>query len=259
MNRLPILIVAVAATLALWPAACLAKGAGDPWAGSYMRINSFPEWVNSPDLSFEMEYSGLFDTEVDGAANPDQEDVALVAPWLSGTLASGAGVLHPDHLGANMKDNGYWTCYADGRMTVELSAGDGEKNVSLRFEALGATEDYKPRHPFSPTYSESTILDTHGAKTVAPYALTCKPGGYVTITYQVVDLLSPTLTVSIRITSSSGKTVKSIALGTQPNKTVLTSLWKCGLGKGKYRYSVLATDLAGNKASKIGRNSLTVR
>ena len=138
---------------------------------------------------------------------------------------------------------------------MQFSSRDGQQTVRLDFKAIPISADYVPAHPKSPIYSESTILDTHGAKTVAPYALTCKPGGYVTITYQVVDMLSPTLTVSMRIASSSGKTVKSIALGTQPNKTVLTYLSKCGLGKGKYKYSVLATDLAGNKASKIGRRT----
>jgi flagellar hook assembly protein FlgD len=81
----------------------------------------------------------------------------------------------------------------------------------------------------------------------------------VTVNYQVADKLSPSASVSLRIRNAVGKTVKTISLGEQDTGKVLTYLWKCPLGKGKYKYSILATDLAGNKASKTGTNTLTVR
>lgn len=65
--------------------------------------------------------------------------------------------------------------------------------------------------------------------------------------------------MSLRVTSAKGKTVSTASIGEQETGKLLTYLWKCNLGKGKYEYSILATDLAGNKASKAGKNTLTVR
>jgi hypothetical protein len=145
------------------------------------------------------------------------------------------------------------TSWASGASKdMPLTGGDGPKHLELKFwnQAIEG---------FSPTYSASIILDTRGPKTVAPYRLTAKRGGYVTVSYQVDDTYSPTASVSLELRSSAGKKLKAIPLGEQATGKLFTYLLKVNLGKGKYRYAVLATDLAGNKASKVGVNNLTVR
>ena len=143
---------------------------------------------------------------------------------------------------------------SSGNWPVIVTAGDGIKASGVQFiegSTLGIF--------FSPIYRETITLDTVGPKTVAPYKLACKKGGYVTVSYQVDDTCSPTATVSLQARNAKGKTLKTVALGAQDTGKLVTYLWQPGLAKGTYKYAILATDLAGNKASKVGTNALTVK
>ena len=65
--------------------------------------------------------------------------------------------------------------------------------------------------------------------------------------------------VTIKVTTSKGKLLHAISLGQQPIDTVIKIPFAWTMKAGRYRYKVLATDLAGNPQGKIGRGVIRVR
>jgi hypothetical protein len=61
------------------------------------------------------------------------------------------------------------------------------------------------------------------------------------------------------IRNRSGKVVKRLHLGARPVNTALTARFTCKLRAGTYRFSVRATDAAGNPQSAAASQRLTVR
>ena len=104
-------------------------------------------------------------------------------------------------------------------------------------------------------------IDTVRPATVAPQSASVRRGRYVTLKYRVNDARpgSPTATVTIKIKTLSGKTVKQVTLKNRQLNTDLGYRFRCTLAKRVYRFYVLATDTAGNTQSSIGKNRLTVR
>jgi subtilisin family serine protease len=103
--------------------------------------------------------------------------------------------------------------------------------------------------------------DTTGPVTKASDA-SVKRGGKAALPYRVNDAgfsVGPAR-VTIVIKNKAGKVVKT--LGPSDNKPMCTALkwaFTCKLAKGTYRFTVKATDKAGNKATKLGTARLVVK
>jgi hypothetical protein len=132
-------------------------------------------------------------------------------------------------------------------------SGDGVHTVAYRStDALGTVEAEK---------SCAVRIDAKGPVTLAPLPAGVRQGRYVRLTYRVNDPRpgSPTATVTIKIRTLSGKTVKQVTLRNAKVNTTLRYAFRCTLAKRVYKFSVLATDAAGNRQTKVGSNRLTVR
>ena len=105
------------------------------------------------------------------------------------------------------------------------------------------------------------MLDTRKPVTKAPYAARVTRYRTATLRYRVNDVApnAGTATATIKIRNSRGVVVKTLTLGTQAVNTLLSKRFVCKLPKGTYRFSVYAKDAAGNKQSKVGSNTLTVK
>jgi hypothetical protein len=131
----------------------------------------------------------------------------------------------------------------DGRHTVSYRSIDNAGNV----EAM---------------HTCTVKIDTRGPTTQAPRPSTVVRGFWPVFSYRADDQLSPRADISIRITDQTGRTRHLIALGWQlTNQTYRTGMlvWRCRLPRGTYRYTVLATDLAGNRQTQAGSNKLIVK
>jgi hypothetical protein len=156
---------------------------------------------------------------------------------------AGAGVVRTDYS-------------VDGAGAVQYSApfvvsGAGSHLVAYSsVDALGAAET---------TRTGYVNIDTSVPRTSAsPAAVTA--GKTVTLRFRVNDAQPScgTAVVLIQI-RKSGRTVKTVALGTRPMNAPLTYRFKAALAKGAYVWRVQATDVAGNKAVSLGQARLTVR
>ena len=107
-------------------------------------------------------------------------------------------------------------------------------------------------------HSCSVMIDTRGPVTLAPRSATARRERTARLYYRVNDALSPTANVTVLVKSSTGRIVKTLDLGDQPTGTLLRCSFPCNLRKGKYRFQVRAVDLAGNRQSKVGSNTLTI-
>jgi hypothetical protein len=103
-------------------------------------------------------------------------------------------------------------------------------------------------------------IDTRKPTTKAPSAARVKRYRVATLKYEVDDVApnSGTARVVITIKNRSGKVVKTLKLGVKPVNTALKATFRCKLLPGTYRFSVKATDGAGNRQSTIATRTLTV-
>lgn len=233
-----LLSTAVLALLAL-PTASLAN----QWAGSWVKLSGGSAYTNVN--SVPIEFYGVYtsdDTRNQPAGIPNAMTTGDT-PRPEAVANTSSGVDGPP------QSRKYW---ASGSCEVELTKGDGAKSVGVYFVELVPFET-------SPTYLATVTLDTQAPTTIAPKALSCKKGGYATVSFQANDALSPTVDVSLLVTNSKGKKVATASMGEQETGKLVSYLWKCSLAPGKYKYAIVATDLAGNKTSKPGTNKLTVK
>jgi hypothetical protein len=154
---------------------------------------------------------------------------------------------------------GAWTRYT-AAITIR---SEGETLLSYRsVDNAGNTEAAK---------SATVRIDKTRPITKALRNATVKRGRKVTLRYRVNDLYSPAAkTVKIRIYKvrkvlRKGKlrTVlvrkKTITLRNRPTDKNLSYRFRCRLGKGRYRWKVFATDLAGNTQARAAVRTLRVR
>ena len=97
--------------------------------------------------------------------------------------------------------------------------------------------------------------------TTRAYAASVKRGRTATLPYRVSDA-KPTCgwaTVTIRIKTKAGKTVKSFKSVVRPVNLRQKATFRCRLKKGTYRVVFYATDAAGWKQSKMTAGTLTVK
>ena len=213
--------VSAAVLLGLPTASALAKVS---WQGSYVRVTSGVQYTNkSVPIDFYGSCTGL------GAI--------LLLTMVSGD-ADIAQMPRAQYLLADNQSAGGDTSWCSGHAVIPLMSGDGVKQVGVHWAA--AITDVTE---LSPVYTVQVTLDTVGPKTVAPYKLSCKRGGYVTVSYQVDDSISPTATVSLQARNAKGKTLRTVDLGVQDTGKLVTYLWQPGFAKGGYKYAILATDL----------------
>jgi hypothetical protein len=104
-------------------------------------------------------------------------------------------------------------------------------------------------------------LDTRRPTPKAPSAASVRRGRTCTLRYSVTDAVpgSPTATVKIVVRDARGRVRWT---GRQFGKLVnkpLTCTFRCKLPAGRYRFSVSATDAAGNSQKAVASNRLTVR
>jgi hypothetical protein len=137
----------------------------------------------------------------------------------------------------------------DDTMAWNLRPGDGKKTVYMRFCASPGGSVTARRC--------SIVLDTHGPTTKAPYPARGTKGRMVALRLRVDDALSPTASVTIVI--RRGRTiVETLRAVTIWKGWLATRRFACDLPKGRYTFTVMARDLAGNEQAKAGSNTLTV-
>ena len=88
--------------------------------------------------------------------------------------------------------------------------------------------------------------------------VTVRRGKSAKLRYRVTDGACPQARVAIKI-RKGGKTRKTLSLGLRATGSDLTCSWKCTLAKGKYTWTVYATDLAGNAQARTVTKKLVVR
>ncbi len=174
--------------------------------------------------------------------------------WLTASDdLGGSGVARTEY----KLDAGDWT--AGASCTVPAPAdhsGDGEHTVAYRsVDAAGNVE---------PAKTVTVWIDTVRPAVAAPKAAKAKRGAKATLRYKVTDAVpnSGKAVVVIQVKNAKGKLVKTLKLGQRPVTNALQSAaftvpkkWP----RGSYRFSVYATDAAGNKQLKVASNRLIVR
>jgi hypothetical protein len=107
----------------------------------------------------------------------------------------------------------------------------------------------------------SVRIDTRRPTPLANWAATVRRGHTASLAYSVRDPRpgSPTANVTIRVKTSAGRLVKRVVVRSVAVNKRLVAKFVCHLAKGRYRFSVCATDAAGNAQSKVASNRLTVR
>lgn len=243
----------------------------DIWARDMSRETEFPIVVAkgdqvSPSLSFNKVV-----WEDERAGNSDVYG-AIVTPWsISVRVGNGSGWTKTRNLTVSMLDVttdvnppvAKMLVFNEGDQSFDwrpfgptydmlLPAGDGQKKLGIRFTDSSDQT--------SPLVSETVTLDMTPPVTRAPYAVAVAKGATAKIPYRVNDALSPRATVTIRIKTLGGTTVKTLSLGRHVTGKLLTARFVCNLAKKKYRFEVYAKDLAGNQQKlPVGANHLTVK
>jgi uncharacterized protein YvpB len=104
-------------------------------------------------------------------------------------------------------------------------------------------------------------IDTRRPKVVANWAATVTSGHTAGLLYCISDPRpgSPTATVTIRVRTSTGRLAKKLVVGAVAVDTRLAAKFVCKLTPGQYRFSIYATDAAGNTQVSVSSNRLTVK
>jgi hypothetical protein len=103
-------------------------------------------------------------------------------------------------------------------------------------------------------------IDTMRPATRAPRSAKVRRDHAATLKYEIRDATpnSGTATVVISIKNRRGKVVKTLRLGPKPVNKALAATFKCKLRAGTYRFSVRATDAAGNTQANVAVQTLRV-
>ena len=102
-------------------------------------------------------------------------------------------------------------------------------------------------------------IDTAGPTCRAPLASSVRRGGLAKLSYSVSDALSPRADVTIKVRRLDGTAVRTLRAAGVTTGVHHTKAFFCPLARGAYRYQVGAVDLAGNRQTAIGTNTLRVR
>jgi hypothetical protein len=148
-----------------------------------------------------------------------------------------------------------WTTLSGTTITVPAPAdhsGDGAEIVSVR-----STDNCN--NVETPAATVTVQIDTTGPTTAATASGSIKRGKDMVLGYRADETLSPTCAIVLTITKSNGASAKTFTLGQKPSSVTGNYRFKCTLAKGKYKYSVFATDLAGNAQTSVGSKIFKVK
>ena len=142
---------------------------------------------------------------------------------------------------------------ADAGLTVDASTVNGAH--TLAFQAVDVAQNAEA--PQTLTIKIDTVRPT----TQAPYATTVARGRTAALKYKAADAApnSGKATVVIKIKNHAGKVVKSLNVGKVAVNVLRTRKFTCTLARGTYRFSVFATDAAGNTQVRAASNKLVVK
>jgi photosystem II stability/assembly factor-like uncharacterized protein len=106
-------------------------------------------------------------------------------------------------------------------------------------------------------------VDTRRPGTTAPRSASAVRGRTAKLGYRIIESghYAAHANVTIKVKNSAGKVVKTLSLRYRPVNTALTATftvprtWK----RGTYRFSIYATDVAGNTQAKVASNTLIVK
>ena len=104
-------------------------------------------------------------------------------------------------------------------------------------------------------------IDTRRPTPIAKWSAAAIPGERTALRFYVSDPRpgSPTATVTIRIRNARGKLLKKTVLAAIKVDRTQNYVFVCTLAKGTYRFTVWATDSAGNPQTATATNTLVVR
>ena len=104
-------------------------------------------------------------------------------------------------------------------------------------------------------------IDTTKPQPKAPYKASVRRRARVTLKFRVNDSWPKAgkATVTLKIKTKRGKTVKTVVLRNRQVNTLLKYRFRCTLKQGTYRFYVYARDAAGNSQRKVASNRLVVR
>ena len=110
------------------------------------------------------------------------------------------------------------------------------------------------------TRSGAVNIDTRKPRPYANWAASVVRGRTATLRYYVSDPRpgSPSATAVIKIRTRAGRLAKTLVVR-GPVNTSLSAHFVCWFSRGSYRFTVSATDAAGNTQAALARNRLTVR
>jgi hypothetical protein len=135
-------------------------------------------------------------------------------------------------------DNGTWT--TGNSVTIPAPAdhsNDGAHPVQYRsIDSSGQTEDPK---------TATVRIDTRPPTPRAKGDVSVSSGGIATVPFLINDACD-SATVKIQIRNTPTNVVKTYKVGKRATGKRLTAKFRCTLGRGWYKYFVLATDSAGN-------------
>ena len=157
-----------------------------------------------------------------------------------------------------VRSGGAWTQQAE-LTASDSAAGDGfGDGVALSGES--ALVGAYAHHLGDGDPGAAYVFAIGSPPSTAATAAVVKAGRTVKLKYVVSDPLPSVGEADVTIQIRKGaKVVKTIDAGVRPTNTRLAYAYKAKLKKGVYTWRVLATDLAGNAASKITAARLTVK
>jgi hypothetical protein len=222
LTQLFVLSVLAAAVLVPAAQATPARVSSDPLAGGELVL----PWVADPSVT-------VFLSEVQGFDLFDEFRIAV--------------------------DDGAWSAWQPltAEAVAELPSVDGAHVVHVQFASSGAGEPWTEEDPLSGDVP--TTLDTVGPVTVTLGGVTVTIDGSATVVFSVRDALSPTANARMAVKDPSGRTVRTVALGKVATGKRVTKRVAVHLPRGRYTFTVLAKDLAGNAQRRAGHGVLVVR
>lgn len=134
---------------------------------------------------------------------------------------------------------------------VPLPDGDGRYRIAILFRTAGGSE-------LGPV-TVTVRVDTKAPRARTMGKTRVKRGRKARLSFRVRDNLSPTADVTVRIRDRRGKVVRSLRVNDARTGRRLAVTFRCKLKRGQYRYSVRATDRAGNRQTRAVTARLTVR
>ena len=164
-----------------------------------------------------------------------------------GHAGRGAPIVRTEH---STNGGSTWTTWT-ARTPLVISTPGTTTLLYRSVNAAGAVEN--------PARQATVHIDVGKPTCVAVKNVTVKHGKTAKLSYKVTDPApscgSAKVTISI---SLKKKVVKKLTFSAATNKTLVKS-FKVKLKPGTYRWTVTATDIAGNSQAKSGNKSLKIR